>query len=487
MFICSSAEDEEAQAFGCICHGPAFLRLNALVEQKFSRRAFLAGAAAVGASALWPKSASAAMPAEPAGPVVFTNVRIFDGKSGRLAEGQRVIVEGNKIKAIEPAGEPALEGAQVVDGGGRTLMPGLIDAHWHSMLASLPMLQLMTADIGFINLAAAAEAERTLMRGFTSIRDLAGPSFGLKLAIDSGLNAGPRIWPSGAMISQTSGHGDFRFPYEVPAQPGAPLSRGETAGAGIIADGVDEVLKRSREQLMLGASQLKLAAGGGVASAFDPIDASQYTEAEFRAAVDSAENWGTYVTVHAYTPRAMQTAIRGGVRCIDHGQLMDEETAKIMADKGVWFSSQAFIRNEFSNTYPPGSANEAKQQVMYAGTDTAYGLARQYKLKTAWGTDILFNPAMTKNQGAILCTMVRWYSNDEILLMATGTNADLLAMSGPRNPYPGKVGVIEADAYADLLLVDGDPIADIKLLADPETNLKIVMKDGRFYKDTLRG
>ncbi len=492
MFICSSVEDEDTQAVGCICHSPAFLRLNALVEQKFSRRAFLSGAAAVGAAAvgaaaLWPKRASAAIPAPPAGPVVFTNVKVFDGKSGRLAEGQRVVVEGNKIRAVESAGESAPDGAEIIDGGGRTLMPGLIDAHWHSMLAPLPMLQLMTADIGFINLAAAAEAERTLMRGFTSIRDLAGPAFGLKRAIDTGLNAGPRIWPSGAMISQTSGHGDFRFPYEVPAQPDAPLSRGEVTGAGMIADGVDEVLKRAREQLMLGASQLKLAAGGGVASNFDPIDVSQYTEAEFRAAVDCAENWGTYVTVHAYTPRAMQIAIRGGVRCIDHGQLMDEETAKIMADKDIWFSSQAFIENEFSNTYPEGSANQAKQRTMFAGTDTAYGLAKKYKLKTAWGTDILFDPTMTKNQGAILTTMARWYSNDEILLMATGTNAELLAMSGPRNPYPGRIGVVEAGAYADLLLVDGDPIADIKLLADPEKNLKIIMKDGRFYKDTVRG
>jgi imidazolonepropionase-like amidohydrolase len=487
VFVCSPVDEAPTDTLDCICHSPAFLRLNALVEQKFSRRAFLAGAAAVGVSALWPQGASAAVPDAPAGPVVFTNVRIFDGKSGQLIEGQRVVVEGNKIKAIEPVGEAAPEGAQIIDGGGRTLMPGLIDAHWHSMMAALPIMQLLTADVGLITLEAAAEAERTLMRGFTSIRDLAGPSFSLKRAIDSGLNAGPRIWPSGAMISQTSGHGDFRFPYEVPAQPDAPLSRGEVVGGGIIADGVDAVLKRAREQLMLGASQLKLAAGGGVASNYDPIDASQYTEAEFRAAVDSAENWGTYVTVHAYTPRAMQTAIRGGVRCIDHGQLMDEETAKIMADKDIWFSSQAFIENEYSNKFPEGSANRAKQLTMYAGTDTAYGLAKKFKLKTAWGTDILFDPNATKNQGAILTTMTRWYSNDEVLLMATGTNAELLAMSGPRNPYPGRIGVIEAEAYADILLVDGDPVADIKLLADPEKNLKIIMKDGRIYKDTVKG
>jgi len=287
------------------------------------------------------------------------------------------------------------------------------------------------------------------------------------------------------MISQTSGHGDFRMPYEIPATIGAPLSHGEVMGGGIIADGVDLVLRRVREQLMLGASQIKLAAGGGVASSYDPIDVTQYTEAEFRAAVSAAENWGTYVTVHAYTPRAIQMAIRGGVRCIDHGQLMDEETAKIMADNGIWFSSQAFLDNQYANAYPAGSENRAKQLTMFAGTDTAYGLAKTYKLKTAWGTDILFNPAMTKNQGAILTTMSRWYSNAEILIMATSSNAELLAMSGPRSPYPGKVGVVEAGGFADLLLVEGDPIADIKLVADPDKNFAVIMKDGVFYKNTL--
>ncbi|BCH26018.1 metal-dependent hydrolase family protein [Mesorhizobium sp. L-8-3] len=485
MFKCSPAEEAEPQDFTCLCHSPAFARLNALVEQRFSRRAFLTGAAAISAAALWPGVSVAAIPAPPATPIAFTNIRLFDGKSGKPIEGQRVTVEGNKIKAIEAGSDPMTEGAEVIDCGGRTLMPGLIDAHWHSMMAPIGMIDLMTADIGYINIACAEEANRTLMRGFTSIRDLAGPSFGLKRAIDSGLTAGPRIWPSGAMISQTSGHGDFRLPYEVPAEPTAPLSRGERLGGGMIADGVDEVLKRSREQLMLGASQLKLAAGGGVASNFDPIDVTQYTEAEFRAAVDAAENWGTYVTVHAYTPRAMQTAIRGGVRCIDHGQLMDEETARIMADKGTWFSSQAFIDNEYANPYPEGSANRAKQLAMFAGTDTAYELAKKYKLKTAWGTDILFDPSRTKNQGALLTTMTRWYAPDEVLVMATGTNAELLAMSGPRNPYPGRIGVIEAEAYADLLLIDGDPIADIKLIADPDKNLRIIMKDGRIYKNTL--
>ena len=363
-------------------------------------------------------------------------------------------------------------------------MPGLIDAHWHAMMASLPVSVLLTADVGYITLVAADEARKTLMRGFTSVRDMAGPAFSLKRAIDQGVVQGPRIWPSGAMISQTGGHGDFRFPYEVPASPNAPLSRVEAIGGGAIADGVDRVLQRAREQLMLGASQLKLAAGGGVSSHYDPIDVSQYTEAEFRAAVDAAENWGTYVAVHAYTPRAIETAIRGGVKCIEHGHLMDETTAELIARKGIWLSTQPFLDNEFSAQMPTPEG-QAKARQVYAGTDAAYKFAKAFNLRTAWGTDILFNSKMTVHQGAILTTLERWYRPVEILKMATSVNGELLSLSGPRNPYPGKLGVIEAGALADLIVVDGDPLANLKLIADPEKNFLVIMKDGRVVKDAL--
>jgi imidazolonepropionase-like amidohydrolase len=422
----------------------------------------------------------------PPATVLFENVRVFDGKGGSLSTATNVLVRGNRIERISTAPIPVdrRSDTRIIAGGGRTLMPGLIDAHWHAAMAATPMLVLMTGDLGYLNLIAGQQAEATLMRGFTSVRDLSGPTFGLKRAIDEGIVAGPRIWPSGAMISQTGGHGDFRMPHEVPATANAPLSRGEAIGGGMIADSPDEVRKRVREQLMLGASQIKLAAGGGVSSMYDPIDVSQYTEAEFRAAVEAAENWGTYVTVHAYTPRAIQTAIRAGVKCIDHGQLMDEATAKLMAEKGVWLSLQPFLDNEFSNTQntPEG---RAKQLEVYAGTDTAYALAKKYKLKTAWGTDILFDPRMPANQGAQLATLVRWYTPVEILRMATATNAELLALSGPRNPYPGRLGVVEEGALADLLLVDGDPTADIRLVANPEQNFRVIMKDGKVYKNTV--
>src|SRR5690606_23440504 len=268
----------------------------------------------------------------------FRNVRVFDGKSDALSGPMHVLVRGNLIETVSADAIAADDGVQVIEGDGRTLMPGLIDAHWHAMMAALPLTTMMIADVGDINFAAGHEAGNTLMRGFTSVRDLSGPGFALKRAIDAGIVEGPRIWPSGAMISQTGGHGDFRMPHEVQAARNAPLGRGEAVNGGVIADGPDEVRKRVREQLMLGASQIKLAAGGGVASNYDPIDVSQYTEAEFRAAVEAAENWGTYVTVHAYTPRAIQAAVRGGVKVIDHGQLMDDAAARLMVEKGVWLS-----------------------------------------------------------------------------------------------------------------------------------------------------
>ena len=483
MFVC--ADDGEApRSVGCLCHTPAFARLNTHLTQKFSRHSSIAATGAtLGAFAAGSGSTPAHAAAAPMARVAFTNARLFDGKSDALLEGLRVVVDGKRIKAVERAEAPLEADIRLIDCGGRVLMPGLIDAHWHAMLACLPLTVLLTADAGYITLIAADEARKTLMRGFTSVRDMAGPTFSLKRAIDDGLVPGPRIWPSGAMISQTGGHGDFRFAYEVPASPNAPLSRVDAIGGGAVADGVDRVLTRAREQLMLGASQLKLAAGGGVSSHYDPIDVSQYTEAEFRAAVDAAENWGTYVAVHAYTPRAIKTAIRGGVKCIEHGHLMDEATAELIAQNGIWLSTQPFLNNEYSSSQPTAEG-EAKAQQVYAGTDAAYKFAKAFNLKTAWGTDILFDSKMTTHQGAILTTLERWYRPAEILKMATAVNGELLAMSGPRNPYPGKLGVIETGALADLIVVDGDPLANLKLIADPDKNFVLIMKDGRVVKDT---
>ena len=428
---------------------------------------------------------AAAQTASPA-PTVFQNVRIFDGKSGELSPPASVLVRGNKIERISATAIPAdqLTGAVLIDGGGRTLMPGLIDVHWHAMLVRPTPAAALASDVGYSNLLAAAEATDTLLRGFTTVRDLGGPTFGLKRAIDEGLVAGPRIFPSGAVITVTGGHGDFRQLYELPRVVGGPPTRMETLGASMVADSPDEVRLRAREQLMLGASQIKLTAGGGVASPHSPLDVTTFTEPELRAAVEAARNWGTYVAAHAYTPASIQVAIASGVKCIEHGHLMDEPTAKLMADRDVWLSIQPFP-DEMASVFPPGSEEWQKAQEVLTATDRAYALAKQYKLKTAFGTDVLFSQALAQRQGELLTKLVRWYTPGEALVMATGTNAQLLAMSGLRTPYAGKLGVVEEGALADLLLVDGNPVEHIELIANPARNVLVIMKDGKIYKNTL--
>jgi imidazolonepropionase-like amidohydrolase len=418
--------------------------------------------------------------------VLFEDVRVFDGRAERLSAPSQVLVVADTIHTVSAAPITPPAGLEVtrVPGGGRTLMPGLIDAHVHLMFTSVSQVAILTGDVGFVHVAAVRSAGDMLMRGFTSVRDLGGPVFGLKRGIDLGLVPGPRIWPSGAFISQSGGHGDFRLPNELPAPPDH-FSFSERVGAAAIADDADAVRKRAREQLALGASQVKLMAGGGVSSSYDPLDVTQYTVEELRAAVEAAENWGTYVTVHAYTPRAVRQALEAGVRCIDHGQLLDEATARRMAEKGVWWSLQPFI-DEDGSRYPEGSPNRLKQLEMYSGTSRAYELARRHKLRTAWGTDILFSAEAASRQNSHLLRMTRWYRPAEVLRMATADNGELLALSGPRSPYPRRVGVVQPGAYADLLLVDGDPLANLELLADPARNLLVIMKGGRIHKNALR-
>src|SRR6476646_5511600 len=283
-------------------------------------------------------------PSGPQSTVLFQNVRIFDGKSAVLSPPSNVLVRGNRLEKISTGPIPDDNAANVttIEGRGRTLMPGLIDVHWHAMLVRPNPVEALASDVGYLNLLAGAEATATLLRGFTTIRDMGGPVFGLKRAIDEGLLPGPRIYPSGAVITITGGHGDFRALSELPRTLGT-LSRVEEMGAAAVADSPDEVRKRAREQLMQGASQIKLTAGGGVASPFSPLDVVTFTEDELRAAVEAAENWGTYVTTHAYTPESIQRSIAAGVKCIEHGHLMDEQTAKVMADKGIWLSTQPFL------------------------------------------------------------------------------------------------------------------------------------------------
>ena len=415
-------------------------------------------------------------------------MRIFDGLKPRLSPARDVRIEDGVITAITPTRRaqsdgPAASSADeiVIEGAGRTLMPGLIDMHTHLAFASVSQVAALTADVHFLAIAAAVAAEQSLLRGFTAVRDLGGPVFGLKQAIDAGLTPGPRIYPSGGFISQTGGHGDFRLPYEVPRGSHGHLSHSELARGAAIADGVPEVLRATREQLMLGASQIKLMSGGGVASSYDPIDVTQYTEPEIRAAVEAAENWGTYVTVHAYTPRAVQQAIRAGVGCIEHGQMLDDKTVRLMAKQDLWWCLQPFIDDEDST--PVQGANRLKQIQMYAGTDHAYQLALEHGVKVAFGTDVLFSPTLWRRQTHRLVKLVRWMTPAEVLIMATSRNAELLALSGPRNPYPGRLGVVAKGALADVLLIDGNPLQDIDLITTPDQTMPVIIKGGAIVKN----
>lgn len=418
--------------------------------------------------------------------ILINNVNIFDGKENKLTKGN-ILIEENLIKAIST--DAILTNPEdeiiIIDGKGKYVMPGLIDAHSHLLFESISQTQAMMYDYAFLNLFAAKAAEKQLLRGFTTVRDLGGGSLTLSKAIDMGLIVGPRVYSSGAFISQTGGHGDFGLPTDVPRKIGE-MSYAEKNGMVAVADGTDQVLLRSREQLRQGATQLKLMAGGGVASNYDPLDVMQYTEAEFKAAISAAENWGTYVTVHAYTPVAIKTAILAGVKCIEHGQLADEATVKLMAEKGIWWSLQPFLDDEEAIPFPEGSANRIKQLEMTNGTDNSYKLAKKYKIKLAWGTDCLFDSTLAGKQGKQLSKMARWFTPFETLKMATSNNAELLAMCGKRNPYQaGKLGEISQGAYADLIIVDGNPLENLKLIEDPENNFKVIMKNGVIYKNTL--
>jgi len=432
-------------------------------------------------------AASPTAPQSPPSAVLFENVRIFAGTSARLSAPSNVLVVGNLIQSIstQAIAPPAGSSLKRIQGGGRTLMPGLIDNHVHIALSTTGQAELLspatTAEV--LQARATAEAGDILMRGFTSVRDMGGPMLTARPAIDRGELPGPRIYPSGAMISQTSGHGDSRLPQERSRRFFGEVSKGEQLGANYIADGRDEVLTATRENLRAGATQIKVMAGGGAASAYDPLDVTQYTLDEMKAAVEAASDWNTYVTVHAYTPRAVRRAVEAGVLCIEHGQLLDEDTMKLLADRGIWLSLQVL---DPAPPTAPESTRLKKAQVL-DGTNDAYVWAKKYGVKLAWGTDFLFDPRQNSKQASNILKLKQWFTPAEILKMVTHDNAQLLALSGPRNPYQaGRLGLVEAGAYADLLLVDGDPLVNIDIIGDPAKNFVVIMKDGKVYKNTLQ-
>jgi imidazolonepropionase-like amidohydrolase len=417
---------------------------------------------------------------------LFTNVNIFDGHGDSLITSQDVLVEGRLIKEIGP-GLGAM-GAAVIDGGGRTLMPGLMDAHVHLALVRRPGEIRNDYDWMYVGALANEQAREMLLRGFTTVRDIGGPTVGLHRAIEEGQIVGPRVFSSGPYITQTSGHGDFRN-YNEP-HPGitGELSLMERQGWLIMADGPAEVTRAVREALRYGAKQIKMMAGGGVSSPYDPLHTVQGGPEEFEAAVKAAEQWGTYVAVHAYTDTAVKQAVEAGIKCIEHGPFLTERTMKLMAERGVFLAPTARI----SLTTPealgldPNSATAVKLRQVNEGAKNQLKWAKQYGVKVVFSTDQFGAPEIFREQSKEFLSLAEHFSPVEILRIATSNVAELLKLSGKLHPYQeGPLGVIEEGAYADLLLVEEDPTRDATVLADYENKIDLIMKDGVIYKNTL--
>jgi imidazolonepropionase-like amidohydrolase len=414
--------------------------------------------------------------------ILITNVNIFDGKSETLNEGMSVLIEGNKIAQIAKSIK-APQGAHVIDANGRTMTPGFIDSHSH-MMFQMSFGEAANSDEYYWAYVATKSAKLYLNSGFTTIREAGGNSFSLKKAIDRGIVVGPRIYPSGPMISQTSGHADHRTDAQRSALVADEPSTFMKYDMVQIADGRTEVLKPVREALRRGASQIKICVGGGTGSYADPLDVTQYTPDEIRAAVEAAADWGTYVMAHVYNSDGIQRAIENGVKSIEHGNLVDEPTMKLMKEKGIWLSPQVIVY-----TYHPLGYTEdqkAKHDQAFAGIDNMFKIAKKIGFKKiAFGSDIITDATMLNRINEEFVHRTKWFSPAEILRQATSSSAELLALSGPRNPYPGKLGVIEEGALADILLINGDPLKDISILTKPEENLALIMKDGKIYKNTV--
>lgn len=421
----------------------------------------------------------------PDGPILFTNVDVFDGVNETLMKDVNVVVTGNKITKISKE-ELVVAGARVIDGKGHTLMPGIIEGHSHLALSGVTFTDVLLELPGYQSVRSVDIARDMLMNGVTSTRDMAGEVFSLKRAIAEGSTIGPRIYASGAMISQTSGHADFRARNARNPMLGGNTPITDWDGNSALVDGVPKMLAAVREQLRLGASQVKLAIGGSVSGPYDPLDTTQFTLEEIKAATSAAANWGTYVTVHGYTPRAVNQAIDGGIKVVEHGQLLDKPTLERMAKEGIWLSIQPFtLCSEPSLT----AEQNAKQAIVCQGTGQVYEWIKELPdLKVVHGTDIFISPGPgigVSEQVKQMERLLKWFTPYEILKMSTGNMTELLQLSGPRNPYPGVLGRVEEGALADLLLVAGNPLQDIKAVTD-RANIKIIMKDGKVYKNSLQ-
>ncbi len=425
--------------------------------------------------------------------ILFKNVSIFDGTSEKLITGKDVLIEGNLIKKI--AAEIKAEGAEVIDGGGRTIMPGLVDSHVHfSAFTPFAGEARATVDPFMAGAVGAVRAPAMLMRGVTSARDLGGPSYHLKKLIAEGVIAGPRITGAGTMITQTSGHGDFRdYNAKHPVISGEGPQHWYERYFSIISDGEDDVRRASRETLRNQANFLKLFTSGGITSEFDPLHMVQYSPAEIRTAVEVADQWGTYVATHTFNDAGVKMSVEAGVKNVEHVPLITDKTAKLLKKKGTYVGITAGSVLNRSLEDLKKIMNEKSYKKMLFATNSykkALGYLADHDAKIVIGTDLVSSWQVTveaEEEYQLLepKALKPYFSNIQILRGVTSAGGELMQLAGKNQPYnDGPLGVIKEGAYADLLLVKGNPLKDVMVITD-DKNFGIIMKDGKIYKNTL--
>ena len=417
---------------------------------------------------------------------LITNANVFNGVDNNLIENVSILIEDNLITQIGEVDATLAD--EIIDAQGGTVMPGLIDAHVHITL-SAPFNVIDTMTREEVAIRSAKISEEMLMRGFTTIRDVAGNTLGLKKSIDNGYATGPRILPSMAAISQTSGHSDYRQNQAqerlANGHEDSPMMK---LGAMRVANGRSEVLKAVREQLFMGASQIKIMAGGGASSTFDPLDTLQFTSDEMEAAVQAASDYGTYVAAHIHTSDAMRRAAEAGVMSFEHATIMDDEIAEIIKEKGIWVIPSYFTSSLIAERKIPLPNEETYRKTERVGKAMfkSAELIKKYDIQNiAFGTDCVGETNVHATQLNELGAIEQVFDTITALRMATSNCGRLFEMSTYQHPYQeGKLGQVVEGAYADLLIIDGNPLEGVACVANTETQ-KLIMKDGKVYKNTL--
>ncbi len=408
------------------------------------------------------------------------NATLFDSAAGVLRAHTTLVIEGGRVAAVTQ--EPIrVDDAQVIDAGGRVVLPGLIDAHVHVIAASHDLVGLALQPVSLVGAQSSRIMRDMLHRGFTTVRDAAGADFGLQEAVERGLYEGPRLFIACFPISQTGGHADMR-PKGVRAGVRGEGMFCSCAGLGLvgaIADGVGEVRRAVREQVRNGANHIKIMAGGGISSPTDPIDGTQFSIDELRAAVEEAEAANLYALAHAYSPRAVTRAVQAGVRSIEHGNLIDEATARVMKTHGTYLvptlSTYAALADEGVRLgWSPAMLD--KLAVVQAKGIEAVRIARAEGVPVVFGTDLLGH--MHGRQSGEFALRAPALSPVEMLQSATITAAQLMRQES-------HIGQLVPGAFADLLVVDGDPTQSLAMLADPDAGIRLIMQGGRVVVNRL--